>query len=73
MNSILKDNAFSEKFSDIDLGLHGVRLPEFNIDSSLKRHLNISEDVDNYDFLRALSLNGFKNLNIDKNNKDYKK
>jgi len=74
MNKHLDDKIFSDKFDNTDLGLHGVRLPEFSIDSSLKRHLNISEDVSNYDFLRALALNGFKKLNIDKSNKvDYKK
>jgi len=73
MNNILKDEALYSKFNTTDLGLHGVRLPEFNIDASLKRHLNISEDVSNYDFLRALSLNGFKDLKIEKDNKDYNK
>ena len=73
MNNHLEDKVFSDKFENTDLGLHGVRLPEFSIDPSLKRHLNISEDVSNYEFLRALALNGFKKLNIDKNNKDYKK
>jgi DNA-directed DNA polymerase III PolC len=72
-NSIIEDKSFSSKFQNIDLGLHGVRLPEFNIDKSYKRHLNLSEDALNYDFLRALALNGFKNLNINKDNKDYKK
>lgn len=64
---------FSSKFKEIDLGLHGVRLPKFNIENSLKRHLNLSEDSSNYDFLRGLALNGFKKLNIDKQSKDYKK
>ena len=72
-NNLLEDKVFSSKFQDVDLGLHGVRLPEFTIDSQSKRHLNISEDVSNYDFLRALALNGFKDLNIDKSLPDYKK
>jgi DNA polymerase-3 subunit alpha len=69
--SNIKD--FSDKFQDTELDIHGVRLPEFEIDLASKRHLGISEDASNYDFLRALSLNGFKTLNIDKTNKDYKK
>ena len=73
MINFLEDKEFSSKFENVDLGLHGVRLPEFLIDSASKRHLNISEDSSNYDFLRALSLNGFKNLKIDKNSKEYKK
>jgi DNA polymerase-3 subunit alpha len=72
-NNISEDKIFASKFQDIDLGLHGVRLPEFAIDGESKRHLNVSEDVSNYDFLRALALNGFKDLNVDKNSPDYKK
>ena len=73
LNNFLEDKNFSSKFEDVDLGLHGVRLPEFTIESSSKRHLNLSEDVTNYDFLRALSLNGFKELKIDKALPEYKK
>jgi len=64
---------FSEKFEDTELDIHGVRLPEFEIDLASKRHLGISEDSSNYDFLRALALNGFKTLNINKSDKNYKK
>jgi len=70
MNS---SSLFSKKFNNLDLGLHGVRLPEFTIDLSEKRHLNLSEDASNYDFLRGLALNGFKHLKIDKNLPEYKK
>jgi DNA polymerase-3 subunit alpha len=72
-NNLLEDKAFSSKFQDVDLGLHGVRLPEFSIDVQSKRHLNVSEDVSNYDFLRALALNGFKDLNVDKSSAEHKK
>jgi DNA-directed DNA polymerase III PolC len=72
-SNLLEDKIFSSKFQDVDLGLHGVRLPEFSIDVQSKRHLNISEDVSNYDFLRALALNGFKDLNVDKSSVEYKK
>jgi DNA polymerase-3 subunit alpha len=68
-----EDRSFFSKFENVDLGLHGVRLPEFSIESSTKRHLNLSEDVSNYDFLRGLALNGFKELNINKNLPEYKK
>ena len=64
---------FSDKFEDTELDIHGVRLPEFEIDLASKRHLGISEDSSNYAFLRALALNGFKTLNIDKSDKNYKK
>jgi DNA polymerase-3 subunit alpha len=72
-NNLLENKAFSSKFQDVDLGLHGVRLPEFSIDVQSKRHLNVSEDVSNYDFLRALALNGFKDLNVDKSSAEHKK
>lgn len=71
--NILPDKIFSSKFENMDLGLHGVRLPQFEIESSVKRHLNLSEDVPNYDFLRALALNGFKELQINKNLPEYKR
>jgi len=64
---------FSDKFEVIELDIHGVRLPEFEIDLASKRHLGISEDSSNYDFLRALASNGFKTLNISKSDKNYKK
>ena len=69
MSNLVEDKIFSDQFEGVDLGLHGVRLPEFLIDKSNKRELNISEDCSNYDFLRALALNGFKSLNINKNSK----
>ena len=62
---------FSDKFEDIELDIHGVRLPEFEIDLASKRHLGISEDSSNYEFLKALALNGFKTLNINKSDKKY--
>ena len=64
---------FSDQFENTELDIHGVRLPEFEIDLASKRHLGVSEDASNYDFLKALALNGFKNLNINKTDKDYKK
>jgi hypothetical protein len=64
---------FSDQFENIELDIHGVRLPEFEIDLASKRHLGVSEDASNYDFLKALALNGFKTLNINKTDKDYKK
>jgi DNA polymerase-3 subunit alpha len=73
INNYSDPKEFSDKFESTELDIHGVRLPEFEIDLASKRHLGISEDSSNYDFLRALALNGFKTLNIDKTNKDYKK
>ncbi|MBC8395062.1 MAG: hypothetical protein H8E05_00030, partial [Bacteroidetes bacterium] len=63
---------FSENFQDLELNLHGVRLPSFDIPNEEKRKIKISEDVDNYEFLRALCFEGFKKLNLKKNSKEYK-
>jgi DNA polymerase-3 subunit alpha len=72
-NNYSDSKEFSDEFESIELDIHGVRLPEFEIDLASKRHLGISEDVSNYDFLRALASNGFKTLNINKSDKNYKK
>lgn len=65
-------NNFSDNFSDLELNLHGVRLPSFDIPKEEKHKLKVSEDIDNYDFLRALCLEGFKELKLKKNSKKYK-
>jgi DNA polymerase-3 subunit alpha len=67
----MNDKSFSENFTDINLDLHGVRLPQFLIDVNEKRNLNLSEDVSNYDFLKALCIKGLKNLNINNNSDLY--
>jgi DNA polymerase-3 subunit alpha len=72
-NNYSDSKEFSDGFESTELDIHGVRLPEFEIDLASKRHLGISEDASNYDFLRALSSNGFKALNISKSDKNYKK
>jgi len=64
---------FDKNFCKISLPLHGVRLPEFEIDKVYKHKLGISEDTSNYDFLRALMLKGLKSLNLDKNSNEYNK
>jgi len=64
---------FNSLFDQVDLPLYGVRLPEFKIDNQYKHDLEVSEDVSNYEFLRALSLKGFKKLNLKKDSDLYKK
>jgi DNA polymerase-3 subunit alpha len=64
---------FEKKFKNYDLEIHGVRLPRFEIDKSHKHKLKVSEDCDNYDFLRKLSLNGFDELNLEKDSELYNK
>ena len=71
--TIMKIKDFIKNFSNLDLPLYGVRLPEFKIDNNYKHELEISEDVSNYEFLRALALKGFKKLNLEKGTDLYKK
>jgi DNA polymerase-3 subunit alpha len=71
METLINSKKFEENFSQVNLPLHGVRLPEFHIDNKYKHELNISEDSSNYDFLRALTLKGLKNLNLKNDSKEY--
>jgi DNA polymerase-3 subunit alpha len=64
---------FTKKFEDINLPLNGVRLPSFEIESKYRERLNLPPTATNLEFLRALALDGFKNLNLDKKDKDYVK
>ena len=56
---------FAQKFSSYgDLNLHGVRLPQFQIDKKYYERLNISESSDNYTFLRELCNKAFADKGI---------
>ena len=55
---------YTEKFSELDLKLHGVRLPTFTIDNKYKHELGVSEDIDNFNFLKALCEKGLKSKNL---------
>ena len=68
----LKKSNFTSKFDKLELPLHGVRLPSFEIDKADKRRLGVSEDLNNYDFLRAICLMGFKDLSLKKDSEAYK-
>lgn len=63
---------FISQFKNLSKPIHGVRLPQFEIEKKYKRIHGLSEDVDNYDFLRGICLNGFKKLKLRKNTKKYK-
>jgi len=64
MNNKKTKPQFSDQFSKLDLGLHGVRLPSFEINKKYKRQAEVSEDVTNEEFLKALCNKGYKALNI---------
>jgi DNA polymerase-3 subunit alpha len=57
---------FDSQFSNMKLPLYGVRLPEFNIESRLKKQYGLKEDSSNYDFLMQVCRSNFKKLNIAK-------
>ena len=63
---------FTKQFKPLNLPIHGVRLPSFFIEKDHKRKNGLSEDVDNFDFLRGICLNGFKKLKLKKSSKRYK-
>jgi DNA polymerase III subunit alpha len=64
-------NDFKKKFSKIEIPIHGVRLPEFEISNEEKREYSISEDVDNLGFLTGLCRAGFKKLKLEKDSELY--
>ena len=64
---------FDKQFKSYDLDIHGVRLPQFDIEKRHKHQALVSEDCSNYDFLRQLCLNGFKELGVRKGSKKYEK
>mgnify|MGYP003131936951 FL=1 len=53
-------NTFLKKFKKIDLPLHGVRLPSFEISEQAKREHEISDEDDNNQILRKLCFAGYK-------------
>jgi DNA polymerase-3 subunit alpha len=57
---------FNSLFSNMKLPLYGVRLPEFNIESRLKKQYGLKEDSSNYDFLMQVCRANFKKLKIAK-------
>ncbi len=62
---------FYTDFKKLDLNLHGVRLPSFEIEREVKRELRVSEDLNNYDFLRKICLDGFNKLGLKKGAKEH--
>jgi DNA polymerase-3 subunit alpha len=60
---------FLNQFKPLELDLHGVRLPSFDIEKRHKRSLSVSEDVSNDQFLQALCDRGMLNLKLSAKNK----
>jgi len=53
-------DVFTKKFKKIDLPLHGVRLPSFQISDSLRDRLGASKSEDNVKILRRLCYEGYE-------------
>ena len=53
-------DAFTKKFKKIDLPLHGVRLPSFQISDALRDRLDASKSEDNIKILRRLCYEGYE-------------
>lgn len=47
-------NNFESSFSDYDISLHGVRLPEFEIEKKYKDEIGLPKDCNNFTFLKSL-------------------
>lgn len=63
---------FLEKFKEIELPLHGVRLPRFEVSESDKAKLKLKKNADNYAFLRELCVESFKGLKLSKDSQAHK-
>ena len=57
--------SFVEDFQDINLNMHGVRLPSFEVALKDKRSLGVSEDIGNEEFLKALCEKGMEDLGLE--------
>jgi len=61
--------SFYNQFKKINIPINGVRLPSFDIDVKFKHKNKVSEDCDNYTFLKTLCNNGLKDRGTE--GKDY--
>jgi len=64
---------FSKDFQKYELGLHGLRMPVFEIDQRHKTRLKLVAQTSNYDFLRSLAREGFHKLDLEKGSTLYKR
>ena len=59
---VKKKHSFSSRFSQLDIPLHGVRLPSFEIEDKYINDLGLDKGISTYDFLRELCLKRFRFL-----------
>ena len=55
---------FTKDFKELDIPLHGVRLPSFEIEDKYKRALGVSEDISNEDFLKSMCEKSLKKMGL---------
>jgi DNA polymerase-3 subunit alpha len=63
--------SFYDYFSPLEINLNGVRLPEIKIEKHELESVGLKSDISNFDFLRALTLAGFRKLNLKKGDSKY--
>ena len=63
--------SFTSSFEEIKLPLHGVRLPQFKIESKYKKAAGLPDSCTNLEFLRGLCRNGFNALKLEKGSSAY--
>ena len=69
-----RKSSFAKDLSNLDLEIHGVRLPKFDVQPEYLELIENPEKVKNtYDFLIALCQKGFKKLNIKRGTAEHKK
>ena len=69
-----RKSSFAKDLSNLDLEIHGVRLPKFHIQPEYLELIDNPEKVKNtYDFLIALCQKGVKKLNIKRGTAEHKK
>lgn len=55
---------FADNFKVLDLPTHGVRLPEFQVENRYKHKFQLSESINNFDFLKGVCEHGLKSNNF---------
>ena len=57
--------SFSSRFKKLNIPLHGVRLPQFNIEDRYIKRFGLKPDINTYNFLREICLKRFAELGLD--------
>lgn len=64
-------NEFTDQFESLKIPILGVRLPSFKIEDKYKKAIGAKADISNPDFLRALCIEGFHKLKLEKGTKKF--